>query len=252
MRWDPIPIPKTKLNFVTGLHTMTVAGDAESMSGMAAHVLIITESMTHEHFFNADGEMLIVPQQGKLRLRTEFGVIDIEPGEIAIIPRGVILRAELIDGPMRGYVCENYGGAFTLPDRGPIGANCLANPRDFLTPLASYEDVEEPCTLFVKWGGELFKTTGVAFADRCRRLARQLLSVQIRSAAFLAGRRDPVRSSRSVDLHGDDLAVGNAGHREYRLRDFPGALGRRGKHVPAALVSPQHHVGIHGPRLRRV
>ncbi|MBZ0146851.1 MAG: homogentisate 1,2-dioxygenase, partial [Pseudorhodoplanes sp.] len=158
LRWNPIPVPKTKLNFVTGMHTITVAGDAESMSGMAAHVLIVTESMQREHFFNADGEMLIVPQQGKLRLRTEFGVIDIEPGEIAIIPRGVILRAELIDGPMRGYICENYGGAFTLPDRGPIGANCLANPRDFLTPLASYEDVEEPCTLFVKWGGELFKT----------------------------------------------------------------------------------------------
>lgn len=158
LRWSPIPIPKAKLNFVTGMHTMTVAGDAEAMSGMAAHVLIVTESMTREHFFNADGEMLIVPQQGKLRLRTEFGVIDIEPGEVAIIPRGVILRAELIDGPMRGYICENYGGAFTLPDRGPIGANCLANPRDFLTPLASYEDVEEPCTLFVKWGGELFKT----------------------------------------------------------------------------------------------
>ena len=97
--------------------------------------------MEREHFFNADGELLIVAQQGRLRFRTEFGVIEIEPGEICVIPRGVIFRVELIDGPARGYVCENYGGGFTLPDRGPIGANCLANPRDFLTPVAAYEDM---------------------------------------------------------------------------------------------------------------
>ena len=115
--------------------------------------------MERETFYNADGELLIVPQQGELRLRTEFGIIDIEPGEIAVIPRGVKFRAELIDGPARGYVCENYGGKFTLPERGPIGANCLANQRDFLIPVAAYEDSDEPSTLFVKWGGSFWKTT---------------------------------------------------------------------------------------------
>jgi homogentisate 1,2-dioxygenase len=158
LRWGPVPIPKAKLNFVTGLHTVTTAGDAEAMSGMASHLLFVTESMSHEHFFNADGEMLIVAQENRLRFRTEFGLIDIEPGEVCVIPRGIIFRAELIDGPARAYVCENYGGGFILPDRGPIGANCLANPRDFLTPVAAYEDRDEPCTMFVKWGGELFKT----------------------------------------------------------------------------------------------
>lgn len=158
LRWNPVPFPKKKLNFVAGLHTITVAGDCEAMSGMAAHVLVVTESMVREHVFNADGELLIVAQQGALRFRTEFGLIEIAPGEICVIPRGVIFRVELVDGPARAYVCENYGGGFTLPDRGPIGANCLANPRDFLTPVAAYEDVEEPCTLYVKWGGELFKT----------------------------------------------------------------------------------------------
>jgi homogentisate 1,2-dioxygenase len=103
--------------------------------------------------------MLIVPQHGELRLRTEFGIIDLEPGEVAVIPRGVKFRAELIDGPSRGYVCENYGGKFTLPERGPIGANCLANPRDFLTPVAAYEDSDEASTLIVKWGGAFWKTT---------------------------------------------------------------------------------------------
>ncbi|MGP0094050.1 MAG: homogentisate 1,2-dioxygenase [Xanthobacteraceae bacterium] len=158
LRWGPVPIPREALTFVTGLHTVTTAGDAEAMAGMASHVAFVTQSMVREHFFNADGELLVVPQQGTLRFRTEFGVIEVEPGEICVIPRGVIFRVELIDGPARAYVCENYGGAFALPGRGPIGANCLANARDFLTPVAAYEDSEDPCTLFVKWGGELFKT----------------------------------------------------------------------------------------------
>ncbi|KAB2883260.1 MAG: homogentisate 1,2-dioxygenase [Pseudorhodoplanes sp.] len=158
LRWGAAPVPNARLNFVTGLHTVTIAGDAESMSGLAAHLLFVTESMQHEHVFNADGEYLVVAQENKLRFRTEFGTIEIEPGEICIIPRGVIFRVELIDGPARAYVCENYGGGFRLPDRGPIGANCLANPRDFLAPVAAYEDSERPHTLFVKWGGELFKT----------------------------------------------------------------------------------------------
>ena len=158
MRWSPVPIPGEKVTFVTGLKTITTAGDAETLTGMASHLVFITVPMEREHFFNADGEMLIVAQEGKIRFRTEFGVIDIEPGEICVIPRGVIFRAEPIGGPARAYVCENYGGGFTLPDRGPIGANCLANPRDFLAPVAAYEDVEGPHTLTVKWGGELYTT----------------------------------------------------------------------------------------------
>ena len=158
MRWSPPSMPQGKLTFVTGLNTVTTAGDAETLTGMASHLLFITESMSREHISNADGEFLIVAQHGKIRFRTEFGIIDIEPGEICVIPRGIIFRAELIDGPARAYVCENYGGGFTLPDRGPIGANCLANPRDFLAPVAAFEDEEGPHTLYVKWGGELHRT----------------------------------------------------------------------------------------------
>lgn len=158
LRWDPLPIPGEDLTFVTGLRTITTAGDSDTQVGMAAHMLLVTRSMENEYFFNADGEYLVVAQENSLRFRTEFGIIDIEPAEICIIPRGVIFKVELIDGPARAYVCENYGGAFTLPDRGPIGANCLANPRDFLTPVAAYEDKEEPSSLFVKWGGELYRT----------------------------------------------------------------------------------------------
>jgi homogentisate 1,2-dioxygenase len=157
-RWRPVPIPSEQRTFVTGLTTVTTAGDAEAMTGMAAHLLFVTQSMTREHFFDADGELLVVAQHGGLRFRTEFGVIEITPGEVCIIPRGVIFRVELIDGAARAYVCENYGNPFMLPYRGPIGANCLANPRDFLTPVADYEDREGPHTLVVKWGGELYRT----------------------------------------------------------------------------------------------
>jgi homogentisate 1,2-dioxygenase len=159
MRWDPLELPGSAVSFLDGVHTMTTSGDAGSMSGMAAHVYLITSSMKNETFYNADGELLFVPQQGTLRLFTEFGIIGIEPGEIAVIPRGVKFRVELPSGPARGYLCENYGAAFTLPERGPIGANCLANPRDFLTPVAAYEESEEPSRLVVKWGGSLWSTT---------------------------------------------------------------------------------------------
>ena len=121
LRWSPMPIPAESLTFVTGLRTITTAGDAETRAGMAAHLLFVTASMRSEYFFNADGEMLIVPQTGRLRFWTEFGVIDVEPGEICVIQRGVIFRVELIDGPARAYVCENYGGALHVagsrPDR---------------------------------------------------------------------------------------------------------------------------------------
>ena len=157
LRWDPIAIPNEAISFVEGVRTITTAGDYSSHSGMAAHVYLVTRSMQDEYFYNADGEMLFVAQHGALRLATEFGRIDIEPGEIAVIPRGVKFRLELKGGPARGYLCENYGGAFALPERGPIGANCLANQRDFLTPTACFEEVDRPATLTVKWGGSLWR-----------------------------------------------------------------------------------------------
>ena len=131
--------------------------------------------MEDEYFYNADGEMLFVPQQGDLRLWTEFGIIDIEPGEIAVIPRGVKIRVELTGGPARGYLCENYGGAFTLPERGPIGANCLANPRDFLTPVAAYEDSGRALAHVREVGRRALGDRPRPLAARRRRLARQLL-----------------------------------------------------------------------------
>jgi homogentisate 1,2-dioxygenase (EC 1.13.11.5) len=179
MRWKPIPLPKGALNFRTGLHTITTAGDAEGQAGMAAHIALVTASMEDEYFFNADGELMIVAQEGALRFRTEFGVIEIEPGEICVIPRGVIFACDLVDGPARAYVCENYGGALTLPERGPIGANCLANARDFKTPVAAYEDREAKGQLYVKMVRRDVRDRSRSLAARCGRLAWQLLSLQV-------------------------------------------------------------------------
>lgn len=158
LRWDPLPLPAEGTTFISGIRTITTAGDAQGQSGMASHIYVASNDMVDEHFFNADGEMLIVPQHGGIRILTEMGIMDVHPGEIALVPRGMIFRVELLDGPVRGYICENYGAKFTLPDRGPIGANCLANPRDFKTPVAWFEERDEPTHLKVKWCGRFYQT----------------------------------------------------------------------------------------------
>ena len=158
LRWSPTPIPDEPLTLVQGIRTMTTAGDAGAQAGLGAHIYLVTASMQDEYLCNADGEMLFALQQGALRFVTELGVIEAAPGEIVVIPRGMKMRVELVDGPARGYLCENYGGAFRLPERGPIGANCLANSRDFLTPKAHYEDREAPSTLYMRAQGVLWKT----------------------------------------------------------------------------------------------
>lgn len=160
LRWSPTPMPNAPTSFVHGVNTMTTAGDALGQSGMAAHVYAFNDNMEDDYFFNADGEMLFVPEKGNIRIFTELGIIDLEPLEICIIPRGMIIKVMLADGTTeaRGYICENYGAKFTLPDRGPIGANCLANPRDFKTPVAAYEDKEMPCRVTVKWCGTFHVT----------------------------------------------------------------------------------------------
>ena len=157
-RWDPIPHSNTTLNWLTGMRTMTTAGDVNTQVGMASHIYLVNKSMIDTCFYSADSELIIVPQEGILRFNTELGIIDIEPQEIAIIPRGLLYKVEIIEGPARGFVCENYGQKFDLPNRGPIGANCLANRRDFKTPTAAFEDNNQPTKVIVKWCGEFHET----------------------------------------------------------------------------------------------
>lgn len=152
-RWNPVVDNGGDQTFISGLKTMTTAGDVNCQTGMAAHIYLATASMRNEYFYSADSELLIIPQQGQLRFETELGVIELSVGELAILPRGLVFRTLIDEGPARGFVCENYGAKFDLPNRGPIGANCLANPRDFKTPVATFVDKETPSTLTVKWCG---------------------------------------------------------------------------------------------------
>ena len=157
-RWDPVPVGRDRLTWLTGMRTMTTAGDVNTQVGMASHIYLVTESMVDEYFFSADSELLVVPQEGRLRFCTELGVIDVEPKEIAILPRGLVYRVEVLEGPCRGFVCENYGQKFELPGRGPIGANCLANPRDFKSPVAAFEDRDARSRVVIKWCGTFHET----------------------------------------------------------------------------------------------
>ncbi|HET8875925.1 MAG TPA: homogentisate 1,2-dioxygenase [Casimicrobiaceae bacterium] len=159
LRWDPFPLPDAPADFVDGIATIAGNGNAAAQIGIAIHVFACNRSMRGRYVYDADGELLIVPQQGALRIATELGTLDVAPGEIALVPRGVRFAVELADerSPARGYVCENYGAQFRLPELGPIGANGLANPRDFLAPVASYSESEGDFELVAKFAGRLWR-----------------------------------------------------------------------------------------------
>jgi len=156
LRWDAPPFADVPADFVDGLYTVGGNGDVLTQAGIGIHWYRANRSMTDRCFVNADGEMLLVPENGRLLLRTEFGNLVVSPGEIVVVPRGIRFKVELPDGPVRGYVCENYGRLFELPERGLIGANGLANARDFLAPVAAFEDVSRPVQVVQKFGGNLW------------------------------------------------------------------------------------------------
>jgi homogentisate 1,2-dioxygenase len=156
MRWDPLPIPEEATDFIDGWITVGANGDASLQMGLAVHLYCANQSMENRFFYNADGELLIVPQLGGLRLRTECGELLVSPGEIAVIPRGMKFAVELTEATARGYICENYGLPLELPQRGPVGANGFANDRDFQCPVAAYEDLEGEFELTAKFSGGLY------------------------------------------------------------------------------------------------
>jgi homogentisate 1,2-dioxygenase len=159
LRWDPpTDLPQGK-DFVDGLVAMLNARVPEDLEGCAVHLYRAQRSMEARVFVDANGELLIIPQQGAIELRTELGRLEIGPGDVALIPRGMKFRVQLVDGDAAGYVAENYGQPFRLPELGPIGANGLANPRDFEVPVAAYEDSDEPTEVIQKYLGKLWTTT---------------------------------------------------------------------------------------------
>jgi homogentisate 1,2-dioxygenase len=158
MRWHPTEVPSEPLDFVDGLRTMVVNGDADAHSGMAAHLVLMNQPMGRRALVNADGEMLIVPQQGQLRVTTELGVLEAGPGEVLLLPRGLAFKVD-VDGPSVAYVCENHGAPFRLPELGPIGSNGLANARDFQAPVAAFEADDGPYQMLKRYGGALWVAT---------------------------------------------------------------------------------------------
>ncbi len=159
MRWDPLPIAADAGDFLDGMTTLVGGGDGRLQVGLGAHIYTAARSMTDRFFANADGELLILPQQGRLILYTECGRLLVHPGEMVLIPRGIRFRVELPDGPSRGYVCENYGAGLRLPERGLVGSDGFANDRDFKAPVAWFEDREGAFELVVKFGGGFHRTT---------------------------------------------------------------------------------------------
>ncbi|KAH8376716.1 hypothetical protein KR093_001030, partial [Drosophila rubida] len=159
MRWKPFDIPgdnQENVTFVEGLHTVCGAGDTRTRHGLAVHIYLCNASMDKSAFYNSDGDMLIVPQQGVLNITTEIGRMTVAPNEICVIPQGIRFAVK-ISGPSRGYILEVYDGHFCLPDLGPIGANGLANPRDFETPVAWFDDAPvEEFQVISKFQGQLF------------------------------------------------------------------------------------------------
>jgi homogentisate 1,2-dioxygenase len=159
LRWSPFgPAPEGS-DFIDGLATLAVNGDPGAGAGVSLHLFRLDRPMVDRVFFSADGELLLLPQSGALRIATEMGLLDLAPGLVGVIPRGVRFRVDPLGPSASGYVCENHGAVFRLPELGPIGANGLANPRDFLSPSAAYEDSERPTQLVQKFMGRLWTTT---------------------------------------------------------------------------------------------
>jgi homogentisate 1,2-dioxygenase len=156
LRWDPLPMPETPTDFLEGIATMGGGGDPALQMGMGIHLYAANQSMQGRFFYNADGELLIVPQMGALEIFTELGTLAVAPGEICVLPRGLKFRVALPEGAVRGYVCENYGAQLRLPDLGPIGANGLANARDFRAPVAAFEDRDGDFEIVAKFQGNLW------------------------------------------------------------------------------------------------
>ena len=157
IRWGPTPLPEEARDFVAGLITLAANGAAALQTGCGVHVWAANRSMENRYFYNADGEMLLAPQLGALDLHTECGRLEVAPGEIAVIPRGMKFRVLLLQEAARGYVCENYGAPLRLPERGPVGSDGYANNRDFQAPVAAWEDASGEFELLCKFGGRLYR-----------------------------------------------------------------------------------------------
>lgn len=151
-----MPEDSSSVDFVEGLRTVAGQGDATAKSGLAVHMYAANASMRTRAFCNTDGDFLILPQLGRLDIQTELGRIMVRPGELVVIQAGMRFKVLLPDGQSRGYIQEVFGGHYELPELGPIGSNGMALPRDFESPLASFDiDHGAPWEIVYKLAGTL-------------------------------------------------------------------------------------------------
>lgn len=157
LRWSPVPLPSSNdsIDFVEGLQLYCGAGDPSLKEGISIYTYAANKSMGKKSFYSADGDMLIVPQVGSLFIRTEMGKLQVDSCEIVVIPRGIKFSIDLTEAS-RGYVAELFKGHFEIPSLGPIGANGLANPRDFLVPVAAFEDDDSLHTVVIKFMNKFY------------------------------------------------------------------------------------------------
>ena len=240
------------VDFVDGLFTMAGNGSPAAQHGVGIHVYAANRSMDGRFFYDADGELLIVPQQGRLHIATELGVLDVEPQEIAVIPRGVRFRVELPDGPARGLRLRELRRAAAPARPRPDRQQRPGQPARFPHAERGLRGRRRRVRTDRQVPGPPVARRHRPLAARRGRLARQLRAVQVRPAPLQHDRLDQLRPSRSVDLHRADLAQRHAGHGQPRLRDLPAALAGGAGHVPAAVVPPQRRQRVHGPGARRL
>lgn len=163
-RWSPyesyrLEVPGSPVDFVDGLHTLAYTeSEGCSNSAIAIHIYLANTNMINKCFMNSDGDFLIVPQEGTLYITTEFGPMVVEPNEIVVIQQGMKFSVSSLNGEkLRGYILEVKGNHFELPYLGPIGANCLANPRDFQVPKAKIDtNLDVKHAIILKFQNELF------------------------------------------------------------------------------------------------
>ncbi len=157
LRWNPLPSLSDQKDFIDGIETFAANGDAKTRSGSAVHLYRCNKDMTDRFFYNADGDFLIVPQQGSLLLLTECGALEVKPTEICVIPRGIKFQVRLPEQTANGYICEVFGASFELPNLGPIGSNGLASARDFEYPVAKFEKREGQFKILTRFCGNLWE-----------------------------------------------------------------------------------------------
>ncbi len=254
LRWDPLPLPEaeTPTDFIDGLITLGGNGDPSVQSGMALHMYAANASMTDRFFYDADGELLIVPQLGSIRVFTELGMLDVSPGHICVVPRGLRFRVELLDPAVRGLVVENYGPAFRLPELGPIGSNGLANPRDFRSPVAAFEDREGTLRQDAKFLGRLWTAEIDHSPLDVVAWHGNYAPYKSRPRGLRGVEHGDLRSTRPVHLHRPHRPHSDPRHRQRRLCGVSPALDRVGAHVQAPVVPPQRLERVPGAHPRRV